>query len=981
MRKTHAKSAPGAALRSGRASALAAGAAMVALMVGGQALAQTSAADDLQEIVVTGSRIKQANLTTASPLTTVGQQELQYQGTTNIENALNRLPQVTADSNENGSNGSDGTARVNLRNLGSNRNLVLIDGQRMLPVEMNDLNFIPTAMVDRVDVVSGGASAVYGSDAVSGVVNFILRKNLDGVRADLQYTIAQHDNGNTALRSLSQAKGFQTAPDEVWDGIKKNISVAAGKNFDNNKGNVTLFAGYQYAMPVTQNKRDYSNCDLNLATADTFTCGGSSNNPYGLFYLLSGPNANSRLVNSKDGTKTWVPYNSSYAYNYTPTNYIQRSDKRENAGVQAHYEFAKEVEAYGSFMYMNDHTFSQVAPSALFQGTTFNINCDNPLMSASQASTLCGSAAGTPTDAQSFIGYRLTGPGSQPRRDDLRHIDYRGTFGLRGEVWDGWNYDANFLYSKTIVNETYLNNVDNTKAQRALEVVNVNGVPTCKSVIDGTDPTCVPINVFQYNGISSAGYSYLYSPSHTHDAETEKVASLSLTGDLGQYGVKSPWAAKGAALALGFEHREETLNFTADAVAQAGGTMPSSGALSVNEGYMELQVPLVQDKPLVQDLLFNTGYRYSKYDYLDSGVSTYKFELQYAPVTDIRFRGSYNRAVRAASISELYAPQSVGNVSAQDPCSGSSPSASLAQCALTGVTAAQYGKIAECPTDLCSAQGGGNPALKPETADTFTAGVVLTPTFLPNFSATLDYYNITVDGYIAGVDAQTAINQCATTGSSYFCGLFHRDPKSGVLFGTDGYIKSTNQNTGFLKTSGVDVDLSYKLELEDIVNHNWGSLDFNLNGTVLLTSETEQLPGLGTYDCTGLFGPTCGQPSPRWRHQFRSTWSSPWVPATVSVNWRFIGPTTLSSNTANAFLTSDYVGINARLPSYSYFDVAMTYKMTDYLSLRAGVNNILDRDPPAISSGLLSSFGNGNTYPGIYDPLGRVIFVGATVEF
>ncbi|WP_252181370.1 TonB-dependent siderophore receptor [Azospirillum sp. B4] len=988
MRKIHAKSAHGSAgalaRRQGRAATLAAGAALVALMAGGQALAQSApdSVDDLQEIVVTGSRIKQANLTTASPLTMVGQQDLQYQGTTNIESALNRLPQVMADSNENGSNGSDGTARVNLRNLGSNRNLVLIDGQRMLPPEMNDLNFIPTAMVDRVDVVSGGASAVYGSDAVSGVVNFILRKNLDGVRADVQYSIAQHDNGNQALRSVVRAKGYPTAPDEVWDGIKKDVSVAAGTNFDGQKGNVTLFAGYHYMMPVTQDKRDYSSCDLNLKDANTFVCGGSSNNVYGLFYPLSGPTAGSYLVNSKDGSKTWVPYDSSFAYNYTPTNYIQRTDKRETGGVAAHYEFAKEIEAYGNFMYMNDHTFSQAAPSALFQGTTFNINCNNPLMSASQASTLCGTAAGTPTDAQTFIGYRLAGPGSQPRRDDLRHIDYRFTGGFRGEVWDGWSYDANFLWSKAILNETYLNNVDNTKAQRALEVVNVNGVPTCKSVIDGTDPTCVPINVFQYNGISQAGYNYLYSPSHTHGAQTEKVGSLAINGDLEQYGIKSPWAKKGAAIALGFEHREETLLYEADAVAQQGGTMPSSGSLSVDEGYGELQIPLIQDKPLVQELLFNTGYRYSKYDYLDGGVSTYKFELQYAPVSDFRLRGSYNRAVRAASISELFAPKTVGNVAAQDPCAGTNPTATLAQCALTGVTSAQYGHIAECPTDLCSAQGGGNTALKPETADTFTAGVVLTPTFIPNFTATLDYYNIKVDGYIAGVDAQTAINQCVTTGSSYFCGLFHRDNSAGgVLFGANGYVESTNQNTGYLKTSGVDVDISYKLALEDLVNHNWGDLNFNLTGSVLLSNETEQLPGLGSYDCVGLFGPTCGQPNPRWRHQLRTTWSSPWIPATVSINWRFIGPTSLSSNTANAFLASDYVGINAKLPSYSYFDLATTYKMTDYLSLRAGVNNILDRDPPAIASGLLSKFGNGNTYPGIYDPLGRVIFVGATVEF
>ncbi|MDE1145926.1 MAG: TonB-dependent receptor [Azospirillaceae bacterium] len=978
-----AKRDPNAASGTARWAALAAGTAMVALMGAGPALAQSASdADDLQEIVVTGSRIKQASQMTASPLTTVGAQELAYQGTTNIENALNRLSQVTADANQNVSNGSDGTARVNLRNLGSNRNLILVDGQRMLPTESADLNFIPSFMVERVDVVSGGASAVYGSDAVSGVVNFIMRKDLDGVRADVQYTIANHDNGNTGLRSLSDAKGYSTAPNDVWDGIQKDINVAVGKNFDNKKGNVTLYAGYHYMMPVTQDKRDYSNCDLNLADANTFTCGGSSNTGYGVFVpqdAIAGGYGNT-LVNSKDGSKTWVPYTSAYAYNYTPSNYIQRTDKRETAGLQAHYDFANEIQAYGSFMYMNDHSLSQVAPSALFLGTNFTINCDNPLMSSSQATALCGTNAGSSNDANTLIGYRLTG--GAPRIDDLRHIDYRVNFGLKGDIGDGWSYDASFLYSKTVFNEHYQNNVDNTKAQRALEVVNVNGVPTCKSVIDGTDPSCVPINVFQYNGISQAGYSYLYSDSHTHEDDTEKVANLSISGDLGRYGFQSPWAKHGAALAFGYEHRSESMVYEADAIAQQNGTLPSSGSISVNEGYAELQVPLIQDKPFIQDLLFNAGYRYSKYDYLDGGVSTYKAELQYAPVTDIRFRGSYNRAVRAASISELFSPVTLGNVAAQDPCAGASPTATLAQCEKTGVSAAQYGHITECPSDVCVTQGGGNTALKPETADTFTAGFVLTPTFAPSLTATVDYFNIYVENYISALDAQTVINQCVQTGNPYYCGLFHRASGSGILFGTDGYIVAGNENTGHLQTSGFDISIDYKLAIEDVIDRNWGDLDFSLNGTALLSLETEPLPGLGTYDCTGLFGPTCGQPSPRWRHQFRTTWTPPNMEGTsLSLNWRFIGPTALSSNTSNAFLASDYTGINARIPSYSYFDLAATYKMTDYLSLRAGVNNIFDRDPPAIASSLLGAFGNGNTYPGVYDPLGRVIFVGATAEF
>lgn len=956
---------------------LLAGLAAIALSAG------AATADDqaVQEVTVTGTLIKAPNLTTASPVTVVGKDEIQYQGATEIENVLNRLPQFTADANENGSNGSDGTARVNLRHLGPSRTLVLVDGRRMLPQETADVNFIPSTLVDRVDVVTGGASAVYGSDAVAGVVNFIIRKNLDGVRADYQYGVAQHENGDDSLRSLSSAKGFSLAPSSVWDGVKRDANVAAGMNFDHDRGNVTVYIGRRTSQAVTQDRRDYSNCALNLSGNDALACGGSSNNSYGLFTLLSGPNSGETLVNSKDGSKSWVPYNSSYAYNYAPTNYIQRSDQRVTAGTFAHYEVAPEAELYGSFMMMDDRSFSQAAPSALFQGTTFSINCDNPLMSASQAATLCGSSAGTGATENTFIGYRLTGPGSEPRRDDLRHGDYRMNAGLKGDLDSAWSYDLNFLFSRMVLSEHYQNNVDNTKAQNALLVSNVNGVPTCQSVISGADPSCVPINAFQYNGISTAGYKYLYTGSNTHDTENEKVLSAGLTGQLGDYGIASPLAKDGVAVAFGAERRTESLTFEADAQAQDGGTMPNSGTLNVTELYGEMQIPLIQDRPWIKELSLDTGYRVSKYSSGEGWLSTYKLELQYAPTEDIRPRVSYNRAARAANISELYASQSLGNISGDDPCAGSSPTASLASCQRSGVTAAQYGHIPQCPADTCVTQNGGNPQLKPEVAKTYTIGAVLTPRILPALSMTVDYYDIKVDRYISSVDATTAINQCIGSGNSYFCGLFHRDPTVGVLFGNNGYIVATNQNTGYLATSGVDVSADYKLSLADLVGEGWGRLDFGLVGSVLMKQVTEPLPGLGTYDCKGLFGVTCGQPAPMWRHQVRATWSPSWVPGTLSLNWRYIGSVKNEADTGNPFLASDYVIVNKQIKAYNYFDLAVTTEFTKGITGRAGVNNIFDKDPPAIATSELGSFNNGNTYPGVYDALGRTLFVGLTAEF
>ena len=945
-----------------------------------QTPAEPSQRNELDEITVTGSRIKRPDLESASPISVVAQEEIQYQGSPSIETVLNRMPQFTADSNENGSNGNDGTARVNLRDLGSSRVLVLIDGQRMLPVDAGDVNFIPSALLERVDVVTGGASAVYGSDAVAGVVNFIMKKDLQGVRFSAQYGINNHNNNNEYVQSVIDDAGFDQPKGSLWDGGRTDFSIAVGSNTPDGQGNATFYLAYRELKPVTQNTRDYSACGLNLSGDENseFVCGGSSNNQWGLFTMLGGPNNGQTYNNVKDGASTWVPYDNSFLYNYAPTNYIQRADNRVSAGAFAHYDYSEALSVYGGLMFMDDHTFSQAAPSAYFQGNVYPINCDNPLLSTQQAGLLCGAGAGTDTSVNTFVGYRF-GPPGQPRRDDLRHTDYRVNLGGRGSLGEAWSYDASVLYSKVILDESYKNDLDLIKGARGLQVVDVDGVPTCKSVVDGSDPNCVPVNVFGAFGISDAAYGYIFTPTFTHGVQTEKVLNISVNGDLAAYGLQIPSADEAIAVAFGVERRTEDLSFEADAVAQQKGTKENSGTFDVNEAFVEIDVPLVSDKPGIRSLSFNTGYRYSDYSIAGSeGItaSTYKFELQYQPIESLKLRGSYNRAVRAPNISELFAPQGLGNVAGQDPCSGPTPDASLADCQRSGVTPAQYGLIPECPADTCVTLGGGNLELQPEVADTATFGFVYQPEAVRGLSLSADYFDIKVDKYIGAVDSSTVINQCIQLGSDFFCDLFHRDPASGVLFGTNGYIVATNQNTGFLKTSGVDFTGNYALPLSAA-----GSINFGFVGTLLQSREIEQLPGLGSYDCKGLFGPTCGQPTPTWRHNMRTTWNSPSGAGAVSLNWRYFGSAKLSANTDNPFLHGDFVTINRDIRAYSYIDLAASWKILDSVELRAGINNAFDKSPPVIAAGLLASFGNGNTYPGVYDPMGRLLFVGATVSF
>ncbi|MEH3159761.1 MAG: TonB-dependent receptor [Sphingomonas taxi] len=557
--------------------------------------------------------------------------------------------------------------------------------------------------------------------------------------------------------------------------------------------------------------------------------------------------------------------------------------------------------------------------------------------------------------------------------------------GVRGDIGSGFSYDVSVMRTKAQYDEQYLNDVNVVKAQKALLAVpDGKGGAVCQSVLNGSDPACVPINVFQAGGLTGNQASYLYAPTRTWGRYALNVISGSISGDLGKIGITSPWAKDGVGIVLGGEHRRETLYFTGDEVAKQAGTQDSDGIIAVNEGFGEIELPIVQDVPFFRALTLNGGFRYSAYKNRQNSTGfsssynafTYKGEVSWQVVEPVRLRASYNRAIRAPNISELFSNLSLGNVNATDPCAGAKPTASLTACQLTGVTAAQYNSrlVIECPADQCTGQFGGNRNLKPEKADTYTVGVVLAPNGGRKLSLSVDYYHIKVNDYIGSIDPNTTISQCFSTGSPYFCGLFHRDPLTGSIFGT-GYVTSTTLNTGYLQTSGIDVTGNVTLGLGRL-----GKVNADFIGTYLLDQVTQPLPGGDNYDCRGLFGYACGQPNPVWRHTLRVTWS-PDDKVSLSANWRFIDATRLSTTSSNSFLTGAADPIDERLPSYSYFDLTAAVSVTENLSLRIGANNLLDKNPPALASGVLNLFGNGNTYPGVYDTLGRRLFAGATVKF
>ncbi|HTW33952.1 MAG TPA: TonB-dependent receptor [Rhizomicrobium sp.] len=978
-----------------------------------------SAQDQTTEtVVVTGSRIPQQGLYAPSPVTAVGQQEMKFEGTTGVETLLNNLPSVFADQTAGESNGATGTATVNLRGLGAQRTLVLVNGTRLAPGDPTDsagsaggqngaadLNEIPASLVDHVEVLTGGASAVYGSDALAGVVNFVMRKDFEGIEIDGQYGVAQADNTNSSYRSLVSSAGDQLAKENIWDGANETGTLVMGTNTANGKGNVTAYFSYQNTEAVLAGSRDFSACSFSTNTASTaHVCGGSSN--YNKFISLDTKTTYFEQGTGAVGSGHFVPFvgGTDQLYNYGATNYLQRPDTRYSGGFFAHYEVNKELDVYTSFMFTDDDTIGQIAPRGLFAGTGaqgavgfspgsyFLINCTNPLMTAQEASLLCPGGGGgnlVPGEASVEVGRRAVESG--PLTDELRHTSYRMQVGARGDLGDGWTYDVYGQYSESVFQKFDEGFFSVRNIQNALQVTGTAADPVC---ISGSP--CVPLDIF--NGIGSitpAMLKYVDVPALQQGYTEEQIVSGSLTGDLGRYGIQSPWAQAPVAISVGSEYRAEYLELNTDEeyesadLSGAGGATPSTprSGFSVVEGFTELKAPLIQEKPFAEDLSFNAGYRYSSYSTAGS-VSAYKYGLEYQPVDDFRIRASYERAVRAPNVLELFAPTNVILISAQDPCATSKAGA----CA--SVPNAGNAALLACPSEQCNQEVSGTATLKPEIGDTRTLGVVFTPTFLNGFTATADYFNIDVSNEIGTVSPDVTLANCygatATAATeAEFCPAVHRN-SIGQIYGS-GYVSAPNVNTGFLHTKGMDFEANYNLSFDDIpMTEGLGGLQFAFVGTWLQEFEIEPVQGGTPYSCAGLYGPTCSNgtasgPLPRWRHRLRVTWATPWD-VDFSVNWRYISGVKLDANTSipqlQSFGTPFFDAPDNTINDFWYLDLAADWNVRTGVDLHAGVNNVFDRLPPALSTFVLPTGpGNDNTFPGTYDALGRTMFIGVTIKY
>lgn len=994
-------------------------------------------------IVVTGSRIRQPNLESASPVTVVTSEEITQTGTTRIEDLVNSLPQVFAAQGSTVANGATGTATLNLRGLGSERTLVLVNGRRLVPGDPSssaaDINVIPAALVERIDVLTGGASSVYGADAVAGVVNFVIDTDFEGFKLDTQYSVYNHDNRNRDIFTDPQdARGFGYPRGMVTDGGAFDATLAFGSSFDDGRGRVMGYVGYRKIEAVTQDRRDYSSCGLGALAGGGYSCGGSPTSATGtLFYYddfdeTTDADGNgvadsfTSTVGQFGPNRTLLP--GFTPYNFNPTNYFQRPDERYTAGVFADYEISEALNPYMEFMFMDDRTVAQIAPSGDF-GNTLSLNCDNPLLSASQFAAICddenllvsplatdafttvgnvaaendarmarnaSNAPGDPdepllqTTPYDFGGYnrafaqilRRNVEGG-PRQDDLQHTSYRAVLGARGDLSSAWSYDAYYQYGRTNFAQTYLNDFSVTRLTRALDVVtDASGNAVCRSVVNGTDPTCVPYDIFDTNSAPSPeAIDYLSTPGFTRGIVSEQVLSGYVSGALGEYGFQSPWATEGVGVVFGGEYRKESLEFNSDTAFQTGDlagqgapTLPVSGSFDVKEFFTEVRLPIVQDTWL-HDFSVTGGYRYSDYS-TGATTDTYKIEGELAPTPDIRFRGGYNRAVRAPTVQDLFSPQRVALDGSTDPCAGTSEQprgpiqAGDIGCLATGLQVGQT--VTPNPAAQYNGLIGGNPNLQPEIADTYTAGVVLTPRFLPGFSASVDYFNISIEGAIQGIGADTILEQCdLDTADPFFCGLVVRDGSGSLWRSSNGYVTDLSQNIGRLKTSGVDVQFGYSHEIGSA-----GRLNLSFVGTWL--DELKSNPGVAGVpdtECVGLYGNICGTPNPEWRHQARLGFD--FVNGMgASVRWRYFDSVEL--DTLSATTPPGIAGFDA----VNYFDLALTWEVGDHYNFRLGANNVFDKEPPITGSQACpAGICSGNTYSQVYDALGRYLYAGVTLEF
>lgn len=922
-------------------------------------------ATTLDRIQVTGSRISIPGLTTNSPVMTVDREEINRNQPVTAEDFLKILPGATPAIGPGVNNGANGGATINLRGLGDNRTLVLMDGRRVVPFNLFgvvDTNVIPLALIDSVDLVTGGASAVYGADAVSGVVNFVLKRNFEGVEVNTSY-------GQSSKQ----------------DADRRNTTVTMGVNLDDGKGNVVLSVGKTDNDALLQGARDYSVFTLDSTDGSQ---GGSS---------VAIPTRIGGIGQFNPDTGGFGGINQ--RFNYNPYNYFQTALDRWQATALARYEVNEHAEAYAQVLYTRSDVSSQVAPGGLF-GAAFDIGIGNPMIPEPARQQLCstfGVAAadcrvGSSSTVNAAVLRRSTELGT--RTTDFQNKVFQTTLGVRGKINDNWRYDAYWSHGEAdqlVVNGGFLSY---TRSQQAL--LSTDG-------INCVDPSggCIPINLWGKEGtFDPKTKKFLEVITFATQRVEQEVWSGTINGDLGDE-FKSPWADYPIGLAFGLEGRKVDAMNQADAASRdpnevqgAGGANPDvRGDLTLREAYVETIVPLISGKTGAYALNFEGGYRHTQFKsgQTDVDYGSYKYGLEWAPIETLRFRGMFQRATRAPNVNELFQPltSSLDN-SAVDPCQaselakvGGPTSATGALCVATGVPAAILNSangIDGPNSGQAYAYIGGNPILGPEKADTQTLGLVWQPT--ENLSVTLDYWKIDIKDAITRPLLGDALFGCYDQKLNPTLSVSH--PMCQLMVGarnpTDGSLNEgargpflDRSNKGRIRTDGWDLGVRYGIPL----SNEWGRLDFALDLTKTDSFDYQADPLVNNYDCVGVYGVSCNVAAGiiyDYKSSFRAVWSV--KDFELGLNWRHLSSVDVEPGPITWY--QPYTSIDA----YDYFDLTMAYELPWNARVNFTVTNLADKKPPVVGGNIGSTtYNSGNTFPQYYDTLGRYFTLGLTMRF
>jgi len=931
------------------------------------------------EIVVTGSRIKKKDFVSNSPIATVDAAQFEASFSINTENLLNTLPQTVPGLDRTSNNPGNGSATVDLRGLGANRTLVLVNGTRMIPFGQNgvvDLNTIPTSLIENVEVLTGGASSVYGADAVAGVVNFILKDDFEGAETNIGYSAT--DSGDAGL---------------------VNVDATLGANLDGGRGNVVLNVSYANREQLFQGDRDFSSEALFNDGNGGLVGQGSSGSLGTTFFGFTlpngvvfpggaGPNAtNGNGFFNQDGSfRPFVNVGSpNDFYNYAPVNFLQLPQERFTITSLGRYELTDNIELYARGSFSQNRVESQLAPTPIFGFNNFSLD-GNPFLTAGAQQILSDNfGLGVDTDGDgiddqgnAFLGRRLVEVG--PRQTQDINDAFQITLGARGDLNDTWSYDVYLQEGRTLRAQTQNGNVNRARFQQGLLLtdadgdgnvdVDANGNATCSNgAANGGTLACTPLNIFGTGNISADAAAFINTAVAATSEFEQTVVQGNLSGDLGDLRITDDPIG----IALGAEYIENEADFrpsqdlAAATIAGFNGSPPSGGRFDVYSVYGELSVPLLADKPFAQRVTLDLAGRYSDYS-TSGGSEAYKIGGEWAVNEQFRLRGNYNRAVRAPNIGELFAPQAENFPGAQDPCSAAgNPSAAVAAvCAATGVTA---GAIGSPSINTISGQvrtvSGGNPNLDVETADTYTIGAVIQPSAIEGLSLSVDYYDITINDAIAqfGGGAQNVLDTCFTNPQfggpgSQFCNIITR-PGGGLITQID----LLSQNVASVQASGIDISAQYGFDVG-----NFGSVDLNYLGTYNLQNDFIAFEGDNTITCDGEFGNTCGEPDPKYRHRVTSRWNKDNFSAQLV--WRLVG--SVEDDVAGT-------GVNSieSIGSRNYFDLSTTWDVSDHFAITFGANNVLDSEPPLLGDNQEQA----NTFPATYDVFGRTFFANLKTRF